>query len=527
MGIYVNPGQDAFAISANSEIYVDKTGLLAFTNSRLGQEKRFLCVSRPRRFGKSMAANMLCAYYGKGCNSEALFWPLAIAGNESFQRHLNQYDVLFLNMQQFLRGAGTPEYLVSYTESQVLKELQETFGHILTEPILNLPLALATIYAKTKTDKKGFVIIIDEWDCIFREAKEDHHSQEKYLDFLRDLLKDRTYVKLAYMTGILPIKKYGTHSALNIFDEFSMTDADILADYVGFTKEEVEELCARYGQDFEEARRWYDGYRFKENRHIYNPKSIADAMYSKRFKSYWASTETYEALKVYIDMNYDGLKDAIVTMLGDGNCRIDTGAFQNDMTNFNGKDDVLTLLVHLGYLAYDEERQEAFIPNEEVRAEFLRAIKRSGWNRVVELIERSEELLQATWDQEEEIVAKEIDRVHLENTSILSYNNENSLSCILSLAYYSARKEYTILREFPTGKGFADLIFLPCKESAKPAMVVELKWNQTAQGAVRQIKERKYVDALKEYKGNVLLVGINYDKHSKKHTCKIEKRELI
>lgn len=413
MGIYVNPGQDAFAISANSEIYVDKTGLLAFTNSRLGQEKRFLCISRPRRFGKSMAANMLLAYYGKDCDSEALFRPLAIAQEASFKKHLNQYDVLFLNIQQFLRGAGSPDMLVGYLEEEVLKEVCGEFGQFLTAPVTNLPLALATIYSKQKTDKKGFIIIIDEWDCIFREAKDNHLAQEKYLDFLRDLLKDRTYVKLAYMTGILPIKKYGTHSALNIFDEFSMTDPDVLADYVGFTEEEVKELCTRYGQDFDEARRWYDGYRFVQNKHIYNPKSIADSMYSRKFKSYWASTETYEALKVYIDMNYDGLKNAVVTMLGGGSCRIDTGSFQNDMTNFRGKDDVLTLLVHLGYLAYDEENQEAFIPNEEVQAEFLRAIKRGGWNRIMDLIERSEQLLQATWNQDEEAVAKEIDAVHL------------------------------------------------------------------------------------------------------------------
>lgn len=198
--------------------------------------------------------------------------------------------------------------------------------------------------------------------------------------FQRDLLKDRSYVKLAYMTGILPIKKYGTHSALNIFDEFSMTDPKFLAEYVGFTENEVRQLCGDYSMDFEEARKWYDGYVFGENLHIYNPKSIVDSMYNRKFRSYWTRTETYEALKVYIDMNFDGLKDAVISMLGGGKCRINPEKFQNDMTSFADRDDVLTLLVHLGYLAYEEDDQSVFLPNMEIAGEFRNAIEGSkGW----------------------------------------------------------------------------------------------------------------------------------------------------
>ena len=259
---------------------------------------------------------------------------------------------------------------------------------------------------------------VDEWDCLFREAKEDKDAQKRYLDFLRDLFKDRTYVKLAYMTGILPIKKYGTHSALNIFDEFSMTEPKRLAEYVGFTEKEVKDLCSTYGMDFDEARRWYDGYRFRRIRHIYNPKSIVDAMLEEAYQSYWTCTETYEALKIYIDMNFDGMKDAVISMLGGNSCRIDTGTFQNDMTNFTGKDDVLTLLVHLGYLGYEEERKEVFIPNEEVRGEFLRAVRQSGWREVIEAVEESERLLEATLRLDEKAVAEGLDSVHMENTSI-------------------------------------------------------------------------------------------------------------
>lgn len=393
MGRYLNPGNEAFKISVSSEIYVDKSNLISFTNKRLEQEKRYICVSRPRRFGKSMTANMLCAYYDKSCNSKDLFHHLNIFQNEKFEQYLNQYDVIFLNIQHFLRKAGSPENLANYIEEKVLAEIRKVYGNLIDETETSLPDALASVFEQKDQSNRGFIFIIDEWDCIFRENKDNKQAHKCYLDFLKDLFKDRTYVKLAYMTGILPIKKYGTHSALNIFDEFSMTSPKHLAQYVGFTEEEVKELCTIYHMNFSEAQRWYDGYQFKNIKHIYNPKSIVDAMIDEEFKSYWNNTETYEALKVYIDMNFDGLKDAIIAMLGNINCQIDIGTFQNDMTNFLGKDDVLTLLIHLGYLAYNETTRTVFIPNEEVREEFLRVIRTSGWNEVIRAISHSERLL--------------------------------------------------------------------------------------------------------------------------------------
>lgn len=524
MGLYFNPGNEAFRISINDDIYIDKSGILSFINSRIGKRKRYLCVSRPRRFGKSMTAEMLAAYYDKSCNSADLFRNLEIAKDSSYCEHLNQYNVFSLNIQHFLRGAGGPDRLVPYMERQILQELNYVYGELPGLSSGNLPAVLTALFEKDTTDKKGFLFIIDEWDCIFRETREDRQAQRYYLDFLRDLLKDRTYVRLAYMTGILPVKKYGTHSALNIFDEFSMTDPKRLAEYVGFTEKDVKQLCRTYHMDFEEAKRWYDGYSFKRISHIYNPKSIVDAMLEEEFQNYWVSTETYEALRVYIDMNFDGLKDAIIAMLGGLHCEIDTGTFQNDMTSFAGKDDVLTLLVHLGYLAYDEESHSVFIPNDEVHAEFLRAVKNSGWNEVASAVRTSEALLQATLNHNTEKVAKGIDSVHSESTSILSYNDENSLSCVIALAYYSAKKDYTLIRELPSGKGFADMVFLPRKHSDKPAILVELKWNHSAKGAIHQIKRKEYVGALSDYKGKILLVGINYDKKTKKHQCIIEQQ---
>ena len=520
MGIYLNPRNDGFKKSLNSEIYVDKTELLVYTNSRLDTEQMYICVSRPRRFGKSMAVKMLAAYYCRTCDSRELFQNLKIAQDESYEKHLNQYNVIELNMQDFLSYAQNMEQLIDSLQKKLLRDLKKEYESAVADLEGNLVDVLQQIYADTG---EGFVFILDEWDCIFREKKNDIESQTKYLDFLRALLKDKPYVKLAYMTGILPIKKYGTHSALNMFTEFSMTEPKQLAEYVGFTEVEVKNLCETYKMDFDETKRWYDGYRIKESLHIYNPKSVVDAMLNQEFHSYWVNTETYEALKVYIEMNYDGLKDTIVQLLAGEQHTIEIRNFSNDMTTFTDQDDVLTLLVHLGYLAYDVKRKEVYIPNEEIRAEFVSAIKGSGWQEVIQTIKRSQELVEKTWAMDREAVAKGIDVVHQDMTSILSYNNENALSCVISLAYYGARTEYTMIRELPTGKGFADIVFLPHKYSDKPAMIVELKWNQSAEGAIKQIKEKDYVKALELYTGDILLVGINYDTKTKNHQCVIEK----
>lgn len=522
MGIYLNPGNESFQRALRSRIYIDKTELISYTNGVLGTEQCNICVSRPRRFGKSMAANMLVAYYSKGCNSEEMFRELKIAKDSSFIPNLNKYDVIYLNISQFLFGQGGVDCLVDNLQKLVLKEVREEYGEFFPDKEESLPSALADIYSKGQA-QKGFVFIIDEWDCIFREARHNATVQKDYLDFFRNLLKDRPYVQLAYMTGILPIKKYGTHSALNIFKEFSMTNPRGLATYVGFTENEVRGLCKRFDMKFSEAKRWYDGYRFKKAAHIYNPKSIVDAMMEGEYTNYWTSTETYEALQVYIDMNMDGLKEAIVSMLGGGICEIDTEAFQNDMTSMKSRDDVLTLLVHLGYLAYDERKRSVFIPNEEVRREFIRAIKNGGRPELAKAIQASDRLLQATLQMNAVEVGRLIDEAHSANTSPDFYNNEQSLRSVIALAYYSSKDDYLMIHELPGGIGYSDIVFLPRKTSGKPAMVVELKWDKSAEGAIAQIKAKKYVQAIENYGGDILLVGINYDKSSKKHECVIEK----
>jgi hypothetical protein len=332
-------------------------------------------------------------------------------------------------------------------------------------------------------------------------------------------------LKLAFITGILPIKRYNSESALNNFDEFTMLNPDMISEYFGFTEDEVKRICDEYGMDFSEMKRWYDGY-VLDGIHVYNPKSVADAVRRKKISNYWTQTVAFESLRGYISMNYEGLRDDIVKVLSGGRCSVDIWQFENDMTKFRSKDDVITVLIHLGYLAYDADNREAYIPNEEVRYAFAKTIEETDWTPVVQAIKKSDRLLKLTWNKMADEVAECISEIHMENTSILEYNDENALSCVIRLAYYNAINDYTIIRELPSGMGFADIVFIPRKLSNKPAMVVELKYNKDAQSAIRQIKEKKYVKSLEEYQGNLLLVGINYDKETKTHECVIEEWEM-
>lgn len=526
MGIYVNPGNKSFYSAVHSKIYVDKTGMLDYLNSVLDTEQRYICISRPRRFGKSMAAGMITAYYSKGCESKELFEPYMISETRDYGKNLNQYDVIHLDIA-FLRSQfERAQEVVTQIHKEVIEELKEYYPEDVTGEDDKLPMVLSKINKRTGN---SFIIIIDEWDTLFREDRFDIEAQKEYIALLRGLFKgepSKAFVKLAYITGILPIKKYGKQSALNNFDEFTMTNPLVFSDYVGFTEQEVKDLCLQYDMDFDEAKLWYDGYSFRRTAHVYSPNSVVKAMNYGEFGNYWTNTETYESLKEYICMNFDGLKDAVLTMLSGGRYQIDVNSFENDMVSFKCKDDVLTVLIHLGYLAYDADTKEVYIPNNEVKSAFQTAVKNSGWDTVVKAIQESKQLLMATWKKDETAVARMVEEIHMNNTSILQYNDENSLSCVITLAYYHAMNEYTLIRECPSGLGFADIVFLPKKHSDKPAMVVELKYDKPVESAITQIKDKHYTGILREYTGNILLVGISYDKDSKQHFCRIEDARL-
>ena len=525
MGRFVNPDNSAFQVALNSRIYVDKTGLMEYTNSVLDTTNAYICNSRPRRFGKSYAANMLAAYYSKGADSEQMFSGLGISKDADFKKHLNKYDVIHIDIQWFLANCDDVNNVVKYVTEAVLDELREVYPGILPIEVFGLPDALSRI--KDKTGQK-FIVIIDEWDVLIRDEAANNKAQDEYINFLRGMFKGTEptkYIQLAYLTGILPIKKEKTQSALNNFDEFSMLSAGDLASYVGFTEKEVKELAEKYHQDFDEVKRWYDGYLLNEYQ-VYNPRAVVSVMLRGEFKSYWSETASYDAIVPLINMNYDGLKKAIIEMISGAEVRVNTATFKNDTVNIKSKDDVLTYMIHLGYLGYNQKLKTAFVPNEEIRQELTDAVESRRWSEMLEFQKDSERLLDATLDMDGTTVSTQIERIHNAYVSSVQYNNENSLSSVLAIAYLSAMQYYfKPVRELPTGRGFADFVFIPKPEykSTYPALVVELKWNKDSTIALQQIKNKRYPESILNYTGEILLVGISYDKTSKEHQCLIEK----
>lgn len=525
MGRFVNPDNSAFQVALNSKIYIDKTGLIEYTNSVLDTSDAYICNSRPRRFGKSYTANMLAAYYSKGCNSEEMFSGLDISRKSDFKTHLNQYDVIHIDIQWFLANCYNSNKIVSFLSDSVISELRDIYPDILPLGELSLPDSLSRI--KDKTGQK-FIIIIDEWDVLIRDEATNYYIQNEYINFLRGMFK-RTeptkYIQLAYLTGILPIKKEKTQSAVNNLEEFTMLHSYELAPYIGFTENEVKMLCQKYDRDFEKVKKWYDGY-LLENYEIYNPKAVVSVMLRGKFRSYWSETGSYEVIVPLININYDGLKNTIIEMLSGQNVKVNTLTFKNDPANIQNKDDVITYLIHLGYLGYNEKDETAFIPNEEIRHELINAVKSTNWSDLIHFQYESNHLLDATLSMNTQEVAEQIQKIHSEYASSIQYNDENSLSSVLTIAYLSSMQYYfKPIRELPTGKGFADFIYIPKPEYIRdyPALIVELKWNKNAKTAMEQIKNKDYPEAIKQYTGNIILVAINYDKKSKNHECIIEK----
>jgi hypothetical protein len=532
MSAYINTGFDKFKESLNARIYVDKSELIDILNNNIKTPQKYICISRPRRFGKSVTANMLCAYYSKNTDSSFIFDNLNVSKSDSYRKHLNQYNIIFLNMtDEFNRAEQNVTSMIKRITAFVVAEIKEAYPEIKLSDELDLSLSLQSVYSQTRI---GFVIVIDEWDCIMREKQSDSEGLKTYLEWLKLLMKDKDYVALAYMTGILPIKKYGSHSALNMFKEYSMTDAGKYAPYIGFTEDEVLTLCEKYKLDSNSMKKWYDGYSFENSPHLYNPNSVVCAIDENKFKSYWTQTETFESLRRYIDLNMAGLRDEIVKLIAGNEIVVNTSRFHNDMTTFESKDDVLTLLIHLGYLAINpssnirlasSKQVVARIPNEEIKDEFRNITEENrNYPGIYSLISQSLDLLDKIYEMDSKAVAEAFDLAHQDHTSILKYNDENSLSCIISLALNLASVDlYNVYRELPAGKGFADMVFLPKQGVDKPALLVELKYDKSAQTAIDQIKQKNYGRIFRDYKGDVLVVGINYDKDTKEHKCKIEK----
>ena len=536
MGIYLNPSKQLFNMAVNSPIYVDKTPFVAETNRLVNTEKRFLCVSRPRRFGKSMTASMLAAYYGAEADSRSLFENRLLAQTPKWDRYLGAFNVIRIVMTELAMGdMNIGEYLKTLT-NRILDDLNEVYPNVRYKDD-DLAYSLSKF---SNASGKQFVIILDEWDFVFRLYKQDHESQREYLNFLRTWLKDQEYVALAYMTGILPVKKYGEHSALNMFTEYSMTAPQQLAPYTGFTAEEVQELCKEYGRSYEECQRWYDGYRVygpvpPDPQHlglkppcysIYAPLSVVNAIESGLFQNYWNKTETYEALAEHIRMDFNGLKETVARLMDGAHLPVSLATYQNDMTSMACRDDVLALLIHLGYLGYDQLKGEVFIPNHEILDEFKTSTRGKEWSSTFRALQNSRRLVEATEAGDAATIAELIEAAH-DKAGNRTYNSEAALSYAIQLAYYAAQDDYTLLPELDTGKGYADLVYLP-KHPGKPVMLIELKYEQDANTAIRQIQNQRYPARLEQYKGNIILVGINYNRSAspnapdfKHHSCQV------
>ena len=528
MGTYVNPGNSGFT-GIRNDIYVDKSGLISLVNQTINTPRRLSCISRPRRFGKSFATKMLCAYYDKTCDSSELFDDLAIANDEqinsTYRKHLNKYDVIYLDMTGVI-GETDKTDIIPYIKRNIIRELTEQYPDIKVVEGFSSTLSNVADFTGNK-----FIMIIDEWDAPIREAIDQPDVQKEYLEFLRSLFKnsgttDKIFAAV-YMTGILPIKKDGSQSAISDFQEFSMIYPDEFAEYVGFTEKEVLKLCCEYHREFPMMKQWYDGYTLKRAGSVYNPNSVMRAVHNNSFRSYWTETSTAKSLMNYISLDFDGLSKTIAELLGGIEVCVDTNGFANDLVTFQNRNDVLTLLIHLGYLSYNEETGKAHIPNEEIRLEFAKAVREVKRDDTVRRVQESDRLIYDTIHRNSDAVAAQIEKIHAEETAILFYNDEQALRSVIKLAYFSYKDYYLKFEELPSGDGYADIVYLPKKTSPVPALVIELKWNKSAEGAISQIRKKQYPKALAGYGGDILLVGINYDKDTmsgkRKHTCVIEK----
>ncbi len=534
MGTYLNPGNSGFREKLNTD-YVDKTGLIGLINRTIETNNKLTCISRPRRFGKSYAAQMLCAYYDKTCDSHELFAKYCIAKDESYEKHINKYHVINLDISGFVSEAKqmkTPLSDIPAMINKCLIDELKAFSNDL-EGVISLNDGLLKFVRSTNTK---IVFVIDEWDSLIREAKDDPDTQEIYLNLLRGWFKNNNFtpeaVAAAYITGILPIKKDGSQSAISDFREYSVLDPLDYAEYVGFTEEEVKEQCEKYHRNFDRMKQWYDGYTMGDCCSTYNPYSVMQAVATGKYKSYWKKTSAAETLMTYIDMDQDGLQDDIARLIAGESIVVDTDSFQNDVETFTCKDDVLTLLIHLGYLTYEEVSESydeddeqltglAHIPNEEVRSEFEKILRKAKHKELIKLVQKSDRLLQDTLAGKEDEVSKVIQEVHDSEYAPNFYNNEQSLRYVIKMAYISCVDQYAKVEELPSGHGIADVVFLPNRRSPLPAMIIELKWNKSEEGAIQQILYKNYPRILERFGGKIVLVGINYDEDTKKHTCRI------
>ena len=504
-----------FELVSNDKYFVDKTKMIEKTNELINIKDRFLCITRPRRFGKTINAMMLASYYSKNANFKNLFDKLEISKSSSYLEYLNKHNVVYMTLNSNISELKTYEEYVKFYKTRLVHDLTEAYPNIDNRGTISEILERAS-----KESGQGFIFIIDEWDYIFNNNLFSEGERKEFLEFLRDLLKDKPYVELAYMTGVLPIAKYSAGSALNMFLEFSIMNDYVYDKYFGFTNSEVENLCKKQDKiSMNDLKNWYNGYYTCNNFRIYNPRSVSTALKIGVCQSYWTNTGPMDEINYYIDNNVEDVRNDIVQMVSGIPVNIHLEGYSAEQISLNTRDEILSAMAVYGFLSYHKETLE--IPNKELRMKFDYSLKNHQMGEISKLVLKSNQMLEATIKKDTVTMERLIQEAHDINIPIIKYNDENSLACVITLVYLSARSKYKIVREMEAGSGRADFIFYP-NDKSKHAFILELKKNATPEEALKQIKEKRYADSLKDYTGQKLAVGISYDSKLKNHKIKIE-----
>ena len=507
---------EQFKMDSTSDPYVDKSMLINKLNSFIRTRNRFICITRPRRFGKTMNANMLGAYYTQGYDAHDLFENLKIAQTTSYEKHINQHHVVYIDFSRMPQNCDSYEQYITSIYEKMKSDLI-AFYNI---KISKTDDSLSTLFYASG-DK--FIFIMDEWDSIFYKDFMQEKDKKAYLEFLKGLLKDQPYVELAYMTGVLPIAKYSGGSELNMFKEYNFMNDRNYEDYFGFDEEEIIELTKKYTKpSFETLKKWYDGYYKSNGSSLFNPRSVSSALTDGICLNYWTETGPMDEIAEYIEHNVDAVREEIVKMVAGIPVEVELEGYAASQLQLDSRDEILSAMVVFGFLSYHDGFLR--IPNHELMEKFQRVLKRKSMGGVADIVNNSKNVLDATIAMDGEKVAQYIEEAHDREIPFLQYNDENSLSCVITLCYLYARNYYDVTREDKSGKGFVDYLFTP-KKKGYPAIILELKYNKTAQEAINQIKRKKYVDRVSNF-DEILFVGINYstdaDEH-KHHNCIIEK----
>ncbi|MBB6714121.1 AAA family ATPase [Clostridium gasigenes] len=516
MAIYLNTNKALQNYEAlyRSKYFVDKSLIIERLNEVIATSDKYICITRPRRFGKSSVAHMLGAYYSKAVDSKEVFEGLKISNKATYVENLNKYNVISVSFSDVNNNCKSCSEYVDRITTLLIEDLKEAFPNIKIKENYAIWDILSELNEK-------FIFVFDEWDYIFN-SNLFIEEQDRFLEFLMKLLKDKPYVSLAYMTGILPIKKYSSGSALNMFDEYTMLNDMIYGEYFGFTENEVINLCEKQNKvSFSDVSEWYNGYTNEDREKIYNPRSVVKALQNGKCISCWTNTGAMDEVKEYLKYNTMEIREDVIEMVSGGEIDITIDEeFRAGQEAPKTKEEIYSAMIILGFLSYYDGYLK--IPNKELMKEFEKALRDESFGYVSEIINSSKRMLKSTVSGDSETVIGILHNIHNSEIPILQYNDENSLACVMTLAYLSARDTYRIEREEKTGKGYADFTFHP-RRKADTAFVVELKKDEVVDVAMKQIKDKEYVQKFRtEYK-NILGVAICYDSKTKEHSCKIEK----